>query len=73
MFSESAGRFVISLKEENKTKFENLMKGINFANIGFVRKDRKFIVKGNEGKEEKEIINVDIDELRDAWKTPLNG
>ncbi len=73
LFSESAGRFIVGLKKENKGKFENLMKGINFANIGFVRKDRKFIVKGNEGKEEKEIINVDIDELRDAWKTPLNG
>jgi len=42
------------------------------ANIGFVRKDRKFIVKGNEGKEEKEIININIDELKNAWKKPLS-
>ncbi|MDI6730309.1 MAG: phosphoribosylformylglycinamidine synthase subunit PurL [Candidatus Altarchaeum sp.] len=76
LFSESASRFIVSIKEENREKFENLMnrgKGINLSNIGFVRKDRKFIVKGNEGKEEKEIINVNIRELRDAWKTPLNG
>lgn len=50
LFSESASRFIVSIKEENRKKFENLMnesKGINFANIGFVRKDKKFIVKGN--------------------------
>ncbi len=75
LFSESASRFIVSIKDENKGKFENLMndgKWINFANIGFVRKDRKFIVKGNEGKEEKEIINMNIEKLKNAWKTPLN-
>ncbi|OQX21826.1 MAG: phosphoribosylformylglycinamidine synthase II, partial [Candidatus Altiarchaeales archaeon A3] len=73
LFSESASRFIVSIKEENKEKFENLMnesKGINFANIGFVRKDKRFIINRNTTSG---IINADIEELRNAWKTPLNG
>jgi len=72
LFSESAGRFVVSIKAKNKEKFENLMnsKGINFGNIGFVSDSKQFIINGNKGK--KTIINVDIEELRNAWKNPLS-
>ena len=73
LFSESASRFIVSIKAKNKEKFENLMNNamINFGNIGFVRKDKQFIIKSKQKGKIKEIINIDIDELRNAWKNPL--
>ncbi|MFD1777075.1 phosphoribosylformylglycinamidine synthase subunit PurL [Fredinandcohnia salidurans] len=62
LFSETQSRFIVSVKKENKEKFEQLVR----ANlVGEVTGDGSFIVKGQTGKE---VINLPVDDLRRTWK-----
>ncbi|WP_010678036.1 phosphoribosylformylglycinamidine synthase subunit PurL [Bacillus timonensis] len=62
LFSETQSRFIVSVKKENKEKFEQLVK----ANlVGEVTGDGTFIVCDQTGKE---MINLPVDELRRTWK-----
>ena len=68
LFSESQSRFVVTVKPENKQKFEDIMNGNIFACIGMVRNDKEFIVKGLNGNI---VVNTKIDELKEAWQKTL--
>ena len=67
LFSESAGRFVVSVSEYKTKEFEKLMIGVPFARIGKVRGDKRFIIK----KGEYSLINEDVNELRYVWSDVL--
>ena len=67
LFSESPGRFVVSVNEKHCAAFEKLMHGRIFGKIGRVRGDKRFIIrKGHE----RTIINEDIEDLKIAWNNP---
>ncbi|MBN2477829.1 phosphoribosylformylglycinamidine synthase subunit PurL [Candidatus Micrarchaeota archaeon] len=63
LFSESAGRFVVSVKPEKTEEFEKFFQGIPFAKIGRIRGDRRFILR----KDDYIMINEDVEVLKDAW------
>jgi phosphoribosylformylglycinamidine synthase len=63
MFSESPGRFVVSVKEENVKRFDYIFKNCIFAKAGRVRGDRRVILR----KEEKVIVNELVEDLKDLW------
>jgi phosphoribosylformylglycinamidine (FGAM) synthase-like enzyme len=75
LFSESNSRFVVTVSPENKEAFEAAMPGSVapgtngnvFAEIGMVTADNRFTVAGNGGSE----IDTTIDELKEAWISPL--
>jgi len=67
LFSESQGRFVVTVKPENSKEFEEIMKDSIFAKIGIVTKN-DFVVYGLDGKI---CIKADIDELKEAWQKTL--
>ncbi len=60
LYSESPSRFLVTVKLENKAKFESLIKGILISEIGKVRNDSRFVLKG--------IIDEDVSVLKNAWK-----
>lgn len=64
LFSESAGRFIVTIDEKNKDKFEKIMDGIRFSKIGRVRGDRRFIIRRNGSI----IANEDVEILERFWK-----
>jgi len=68
LFSESQSRFVVTIHPDKKDIFERYMNQCTFAQIGFVRDDEKFIVKGINGDV---IINTDINILRESWQKTL--
>jgi phosphoribosylformylglycinamidine synthase len=68
LFSESAGRFVVTVSPRITEEWEALMADQEMALVGFVRDDRRFLVKGVGGAT---IIDQSIDELREAWRRPL--
>ncbi len=68
LFSESNSRFVVTIHPENKDSFEKLLKGCIFSHIGFVTKEKKFIVRG---LDKKIIISKQIKTLKEAWKKTL--
>ena len=63
LFSESAGRFIVSVKPENVVKFEFLMKKVPFAKAGRVRGDRRVILK----RGDTPIINESVEDLTEAF------
>ncbi|MEW6528525.1 MAG: phosphoribosylformylglycinamidine synthase subunit PurL [Candidatus Micrarchaeota archaeon] len=65
LFSESGGRFVVSVAQKNCEKFEMVMRGTKFARIGRVRGDKRFVIK----KSETILINEDIRDLKTIWSS----
>ncbi|MBN1169600.1 phosphoribosylformylglycinamidine synthase subunit PurL [Candidatus Micrarchaeota archaeon] len=63
LFSESAGRFVVSVPPEKAARFEYLMQGTRFARAGRVRGDKRFIIK----RANEQIINMPIDKVHLAY------
>ncbi|MEH7223375.1 phosphoribosylformylglycinamidine synthase subunit PurL [Bacillus sp. JJ1566] len=62
LFSETQSRFIVSVKKENKERFEQLVK----ANlVGEVTGDGAFIACDKAGNE---LINLPVDELKRTWK-----
>jgi len=70
MYSESQGRIVVTIAPKNKQKFENIMNENAFGEIGIVRGDNKFVVKGKTGNV---IVNSDITTMMKTYKSTLGG
>uniref|UniRef100_A0A7C4MRD8 Phosphoribosylformylglycinamidine synthase subunit PurL n=1 Tax=Desulfatirhabdium butyrativorans TaxID=340467 RepID=A0A7C4MRD8_9BACT len=71
LFSESAGRFLVTVAPERTADFEAVMDGLPVGRIGRVTdSDSPFRVYGQDGGL---IIDVPVAELRTAWKRPFGG
>lgn len=68
LFSESQSRFVVTIVPENVSRFEKVMKGNVFADIGVVTSLLNFTVMDGE----KTVLSAGIDELKEAWQKTLN-
>jgi len=68
LFSESNSRFLVEVSPENKAEFEKIMRGASFAAIGRVTDSAVLEIYGVKGAK---IIDVSIDELKEAWQRPL--
>jgi phosphoribosylformylglycinamidine synthase II len=67
LFSETPGRFVVTVPRSGAKAFELLMAG-SARRIGNVTADERLVVTGLGGAV---IIDADIYELKDAWRRPL--
>ena len=70
LFSESAGRFIVTVCPGNRDVFEKLFKGQPCVRVGTVSDDSKLSVTGIDGRI---IISSPVTQLRDAWKRPFGG
>jgi phosphoribosylformylglycinamidine synthase len=68
LFSESQGRFVVTVHPHNREAFERALMGQDCAQVGTVRGDSRFEVSGLGGGA---IIQSHIETLKKAWKRPL--
>ena len=68
MFSESAGRFIVSVDPENRTEFENIFSGHPCACIGEVTAESDFVIKGADGRQ---LLSSSVQALKIAWKKPF--
>jgi len=68
LFSESAGRFIVTIDPNNCKPFEEIFKGDSCACIGTVTDDSAMVVRG---LEQQTIISVPVAELKTAWKKPF--
>jgi phosphoribosylformylglycinamidine synthase len=69
LFSESPGRFVITVHPEDVAAFEASLQGLPWAAVGHVTETGRFRVVGRLGGA---IIEADINRLKAAWQQPLN-
>ncbi len=64
LFSESAGRLIITVPEDKKNEFESLFSGIDLKAIGKVNSSKRLRFRYNG----RLILDEDISELRYWWK-----
>ncbi len=66
LYSESAGRILVTVSPQNKEKFEKTFKDLSCVfHAGHVAYSTKLNIKN--------ILSVEIDKLHEAYKTPLRG
>jgi phosphoribosylformylglycinamidine synthase len=69
LFSESAGRFIVTVAPENRSTFEKMFKGMACAMVGSVTDTHtRLVIKGTDGKI---VSDLSLDELETAWTAPL--
>jgi phosphoribosylformylglycinamidine synthase len=68
LFSESAGRFVISVKKKDEQKFRAAMRGVKCERIGEVTAGGNFEVSPAGG----EKIFIPVAKLRNYWKKTMD-
>ena len=68
LFSESPGRFIVTVSSENEGAFNGLFSGMPCACIGNVTDAKHLIVKNSAAKE---LLNLSLSELKTAWKKPF--
>jgi phosphoribosylformylglycinamidine synthase II len=66
-FSESAGRFVVTVAPDDCTAFEKAMEGLAAARVGAVSFGTQLVLRGRQQK----TWSWDVYELKEAWKKPL--
>ncbi|MBW1999244.1 MAG: phosphoribosylformylglycinamidine synthase, partial [Deltaproteobacteria bacterium] len=68
LYSESAGRFVVTVDPGRQAEFENVLAGLSAACVGTLTESQVFQIKGRTGST---IIVEDILALKEAWKRPF--
>ncbi len=67
LFSESQGRFVVTVKPENTAAFEKVLVGSAAYRMGKVTRD-PFLIIGVRGRI---LVDVSLYDLKEAWQQPL--
>ena len=67
MFSESAGRFLVTVDPARRDSFEALFEGLPYACVGQVTATPRLIVNARDGGK---LLDVEIDTLITAWQKP---
>ncbi len=68
LFGESCSRYIVEVEPEKFNAFAKLMLGAAFGQIGKVIEDKNIIIKDSLGKT---IVDVAINNLKNAWQKPL--
>ncbi|MBW2689921.1 MAG: phosphoribosylformylglycinamidine synthase, partial [Deltaproteobacteria bacterium] len=68
LYSESASRLLVTVKPDNKERFETLFVGQALACIGQVSSDEYLKIRDLQGEI---LIRSTIDDLKEAWQSPL--
>ncbi len=65
LFSESAGRFIVTVNPAQREAFEEIFEGTDCANIGTVTEQAQLVIQG---LDQKTILNAPLETLKAAWK-----
>lgn len=63
LFSESAGRFLVTVAPEQRDRFLELLTGAPLLELGRVRSDRRFRLRWGE----RLLVDTDLRDLRTSW------
>ena len=71
LFSESAGRFIVTVSSDNQAPFEMLMRGQPFACIGqMTESSGNLEIRGMSGEH---LTQISVEQLYAAWKKPFGA
>ncbi|MBI4176455.1 MAG: phosphoribosylformylglycinamidine synthase [Candidatus Aenigmarchaeota archaeon] len=68
LFSESAGRFVVTVSPKNEGRFEEVMRGNDYEMIGHVSGGYNLRICGIDGEN---IIDAPLSRLKSSWQRPF--
>jgi phosphoribosylformylglycinamidine synthase len=68
LFSESAGRFIVTVSPDNKGNFESVFKDLPCACIGNVTRDGHLTIKGINTAT---IVSLPVSDMKSSWKKPF--
>lgn len=68
LFSESASRYIVEVAPEKADEFEKLMQDLPFGVVGKVVEDQKLVIHADS---KTNVINSDLESLKQAWQKPL--
>jgi phosphoribosylformylglycinamidine (FGAM) synthase-like enzyme len=68
LYSESAGRFIITIDPDHRSSFEAIFQGLPLACIGRVTSNPQFVVRGLDGRK---IVDLTVPALTSAWQQPF--
>jgi phosphoribosylformylglycinamidine synthase len=68
LFSETASRHLVTVRPEDREKFEEVMAGNCFSCIGGVMEGKTLTITSLDGSI---VVRADIYELKEAWQSPL--
>ncbi len=68
LYSESCGRFIVTVPPEKRQVFENLLSESKMGKAGFVTEELRLSVTDGEGKV---IIDEEVMRLKESWKKPF--
>ena len=69
LFSESAGRFIVTVEEAYRERFETLFEGLPCGWVGTVNADPVLSVRwGND-----DLLRLPVERLLEAWKKPFGN
>lgn len=72
LFSESAGRFIVTIDPDNRETFEKLFKGLPCACVGQVTEaGGPLVITGSARSGDTPLISIPVPELKTAWKQPF--
>lgn len=66
LYSESQGRLVVTVNPKYKDRFESLMHGNQFKQVGTIRRDNRVVIRGANGKE---VVNTDLNLIEESYKS----
>lgn len=69
LYAESAGRFLVSVAPEQRSRFEEILQGYPCHLLGEVRPDREFTLK----RRGRPLLSATLEELQEAWIRPLGN
>jgi phosphoribosylformylglycinamidine synthase len=69
LYSESAGRFVVTVPPDKAKAFEKLLSGTAFSRAGEITGEKKFQINGLSGET---IIDEPLADLKEAWLKTLD-
>jgi len=67
LYSESAGRFLVTVAPSQRRQFEEILQGQAIHLLGEVRPERTFSLKS----QGRTLLTVTLDELKEAWTRPF--
>ncbi|MBW2972412.1 hypothetical protein KY359_05225 [Candidatus Woesearchaeota archaeon] len=70
LFSESQGRFVVTVDPKKKVEFERQFDGASLCCVGRVTENKDFVVKYGPSEE---FIRTTVDDMAESYNAPLRG
>jgi phosphoribosylformylglycinamidine synthase II len=68
LFSESAGRFIVTIDPRQQAEFEHRMASVPHGRVGAVTATADLVVRGLAGQH---LIKCSLNQLKAAWKAPF--